>query len=223
MTRKEHLEYCTKCTKRAFDQKRGVICSLTQEIAAFDPTCPDFEQDTTEYGTPRGVALDLGGENGGRIRIDEATHQRLKDEQDLNFAIIAGLIASILCAIIWAAITVKTGVQIGYMAIGLGAAVGLSVRYAGKGIDPIYQFVGAGMALFGCLLGNFLSILGFASAEVGSSWIGVLDFVSIGDVLAAMVDNIHPIDFLFYGIAIYEGFRFSLRTFDVPHADEEID
>ncbi len=65
-------------------------------------------------------------------------------------------------------------------------------------------------------------ILSFASAEVGSSWIGVLDFVSVGDVLAAMADDMSPIDFLFYGIAIYEGFRFSLRTFDVPHADEEL-
>ena len=222
MTREEHLAYCTQCTKRAFDPNKGVTCGLTQEIANFDPTCSNYEQDEEVHARSSGIAIPLGVENGGSIRVDEATLQRLKGEQDLNFAIIAGLIAAILSAIVWAAITVKTGYQIGYMAVGLGAAVGLSVRYAGKGLDPIYQFVGAGLALFGCLLGNFLGILGFVSAEVGSSWIGVLDFVSVGDVLAAMADGMSPIDFLFYGIAIYEGFRFSLRTFDVPHADEEL-
>ena len=46
MKREEHLIYCRVCRNRKFDPKQGVICSLTNQIADFDPTCPSYDEDT---------------------------------------------------------------------------------------------------------------------------------------------------------------------------------
>lgn len=45
MTRDQHLKFCKVCTLRKMDFKRGLLCSLTNEIANFDPTCPTYVQD----------------------------------------------------------------------------------------------------------------------------------------------------------------------------------
>lgn len=47
MTREEHLKFCNICTKRKFNTQKGIICSLTNEIADFNTTCPNFEKDET--------------------------------------------------------------------------------------------------------------------------------------------------------------------------------
>ena len=71
-------------------------------------------------------------------------------------ALIAGVVVAIIGAIIWAAVTMATEYQIGYMALAVGAAVGLSIRFVGKGIDQVFGITGAILAILGCLLGNFL-------------------------------------------------------------------
>ncbi len=48
MKREEHLEYCKICLNRKVDFHKGMICSLTNEIANFDPTCKDFKEDPIE-------------------------------------------------------------------------------------------------------------------------------------------------------------------------------
>src|ERR1043165_2131467 len=76
-------------------------------------------------------------------------------------ALAAGIAAAVIGGIAWAVITVTTEFQIGYMAIGVGFLVGFAVRL-GHGRDKIFGFTGAILALVGCLMGNFLSMIGFA-------------------------------------------------------------
>mgnify|MGYP000023540737 CR=1 FL=1 len=45
MDRNKQLEYCKKCTKRKFDLKQGLICSLTNQKADFENECEHFEID----------------------------------------------------------------------------------------------------------------------------------------------------------------------------------
>lgn len=45
MTRQEQLKFCKTCLKRRFNPKKGVVCSLTDEIADFDVTCDKYERD----------------------------------------------------------------------------------------------------------------------------------------------------------------------------------
>lgn len=45
MTRDAQLQFCTKCIKRSFSHREGVICSLTGTVADFEISCPSFEQE----------------------------------------------------------------------------------------------------------------------------------------------------------------------------------
>jgi hypothetical protein len=46
MTQRQHqLSYCEICRNKAFSPKKGIICDLTKDIASFDHTCSDFDED----------------------------------------------------------------------------------------------------------------------------------------------------------------------------------
>lgn len=123
-------------------------------------------------------------------------------------AVVGGLVAALVGAAIWAAVTVSTGYQIGWMAVGVGFLVGFVVRLTGGGSSTIYGVVGAVFALLGCALGNLFSGIGFIAAEQQTGFmeaLGAFDWSKSIDLLTAMSS---PMDLLFYGIALYEGFKF---------------
>ena len=88
-------------------------------------------------------------------------------ESNLTLAILGGVVAALIGAAIWAVITVKTGYQVGFMAIGVGLLVGFTVRHLGKGATPAFGAVGALLSLAGCVAGNVLAIAGFIAQEEG--------------------------------------------------------
>lgn len=45
MTREQRLEFCNKCTNRAFNPKSGVTCKLTGALADFENSCESFQLD----------------------------------------------------------------------------------------------------------------------------------------------------------------------------------
>lgn len=139
-------------------------------------------------------------------------HERLRLEQNLPMAFLGGSIAAIIGATLWAIITIATGFQIGFMAVGVGFVVGYTVKYFGQGIDKIFGALGAVLALIGCLLGNFLTLLGMAADQEGFGYIEILQVVDYSLVPAVMIESFSPMDLVFYGIAIYEGYRFSFRN-----------
>ena len=137
--------------------------------------------------------------------------QEMRLKQNLPLAILAGIISSLVGAAVWAAVTVATEYQIGWMAVGVGFLVGFSVRFLGKGINDIFGYVGAAFSLFGCLLGNFLSILGFVSIQEGVGYFEMFGMVDYSRIPEIMTYTFQPIDLLFYGLAIYQGYKFSFQ------------
>jgi len=152
--------------------------------------------------------------------------EQLKLEQNLPFGLIAGFLASIIGAVLWAVITVSTEYQIGYMAVAVGFLVGFAIRVAGKGLDNIFGVSGAILAIFGCLLGNFLSIVGFIASAEELGYFETLSLINYGAIPEIMIETFSPIDLLFYGVAIYEGYKFSFRKITeqqiIDHAAEKI-
>lgn len=134
----------------------------------------------------------------------------LKSEQNLPLALLAGTGAALLGAVAWGAITVTTEYQIGWMAVGVGFLVGYAVRL-GKGLDAVYSIIGAVLALAGCLLGNFLSLVGFIAKQEDINILSIFGMLDYAKVPSLMMEAASPMDLLFYGIAIYEGYRFSIR------------
>lgn len=137
--------------------------------------------------------------------------EKLGLEQNLPFAIISGIAAALVAAVLWAVVTVATQYQIGFMAIVVGLMVGYTIRYTGKGIDKTFGIIGAALALFGCVLGNFLSLIGFFANAEGLGYMeamGMIDFALVPEI---MIETFNPMDLLFYGLAVYEGYQFSFR------------
>ncbi len=130
--------------------------------------------------------------------------------QNYPFGLISGIIAGIIGAILWAVITVASEYQIGYMAVAIGLLVGYTIRTFGKGVEPIFGITGAIIAFLSCVLGNFLSIVGFVATAEGLGYfetLGILNYAAIPEI---MMESFNPIDLLFYGIAVYEGYKFSI-------------
>jgi hypothetical protein len=134
--------------------------------------------------------------------------ERLREEQNLLAGVGAGAVAALIGAVLWAVITNATGYQIGFMAIGVGFLVGYAIRIAGKGIDQTFGIVGAVLALLGCVAGNVLAIIATIASQEGVPYGEVW---SQYDLIGAMTVWFSPIDLLFYGIAIYEGYKLSFR------------
>ncbi|EDY83295.1 hypothetical protein VDG1235_2921 [Verrucomicrobiia bacterium DG1235] len=129
-------------------------------------------------------------------------------------AIVAAVVSALVGATLWAVITVSTEYQIGFMAVGVGALVGFSVRILGKGVDQKYGILGAIFALVGCLLGNLFTQVGFAATELDVNFFEILFGLSSEVIVEIYAQSFAPMDLLFYGIAVYEGFKFSFQQLD---------
>jgi len=211
MTRQEHLKFCKTCTNRDMDLKVGLICKLTGRIA-------DFEGECESYNLDQAAVANINDEvelEGSEItnQISEQTLEKLKSEQSLPAAIFAGIFIGVIAAIAWAAITVATNMKIGIVAIAIGAAVGLGMRFFGKGIDPLFGISGAIIAIVSCVFGDILSIIGFVANEAQLGYFETLLRFDYSQIFNIMSEIASPMDLIFYAIAAFEGYKFSFRQF----------
>lgn len=184
MIRDEHLEFCRRCLNRKFNPSKGIVCGLTGEIAAFEKDCENFSKDHSVV-----VAVDDQTTLAAREireKLAPEVFERLRQRQDLTGSLIAGVGAALACAVLRAVFTVYTRVQFGGMALIVGAGVGLAMRRVGRGIDNIFGICGAVVSLVGCLVGNFLTIIGFLAHENDLGYFETLvrfDCSYIGDIM----------------------------------------
>lgn len=138
-------------------------------------------------------------------------------EKKLLLGGFAGLAAAIVGAIIWAVVTVTTNYQIGFMALGVGALVGFALRIGNGG--KLFGILGAFLALFGCILGNYLSLIAFAAAEQHVGFFTMLNDADPTKVISAMWEDFVSTSIVFYALAAYEGYKFSaIRPSNVSSA-----
>ena len=130
--------------------------------------------------------------------------------ENLPMGFMAGLVAAVIGAGLWALVTIVTGFQIGWMAVGVGFLVGWAVRVAGKGTHRAFGIMGALLALGGCAVGNLLTIVVIAARHFEIPLLAVFSRLTPDVVVKVMEAMFSPMDLLFYGIAIYEGYRFSI-------------
>lgn len=149
------------------------------------------------------------------FQISEQDAERALDvfrqEQNLVVGSMAGLVAAVSGAAVWAGVTVVTEYQIGWMAVGLGFLVGIAIRTMGRGIDQVFGVVGAVMALVGCVLGNVFTIAWYISAQTGSSLMSVLTQLDMELMIDLITESFQVMDILFYGLALYFGYKYAFR------------
>lgn len=134
-----------------------------------------------------------------------------RQEQNLVVGALAGFIAALAGAAVWAGITVATEYQIGWIAVGVGFVVGLAVRITGKGIDQIFGIVGAVMSLVGVALGNLFTVVYFTAANFDISMVDIMSHMTFADIFGVLRDTFQAMDILFYGLALYFGYRYAFR------------
>ncbi|MFI8606354.1 hypothetical protein ACIGCP_17945 [Cellulophaga baltica] len=209
MTREEQLVFCKKCTNRTLDMQQGMLCNLTGLKADFAPTCLNY---TLDISIEERLNDDKHLQREDMITlVSDENLAKIKAEQNLPAAIFGGICAGILGALLWAVITTATGYQIGFMAIGIGAMVGLATGYFGKGIDLTFGLLGGVIALLSCVLGNFFSIIGAIATYEELGYLETLVLFDYAQAIPIMSETFSPMDILFYAIATFEGYKYAFR------------
>ncbi len=149
------------------------------------------------------------------VTLDPAQTQELmaglRAEQNLVMGIVGGSLAAVVGAILWATVTVATGFQIGWMAVGVGFMVGRTVGVLGRGVERPFGYAGAALSLCGCLIGNLLSVCVIVAQQQELALSFVLTHLNPAAIPELMAVTFHPMDLLFYGLAVYQGYRFAFR------------
>jgi hypothetical protein len=219
MEREDQVFFCRKCKKRQFDPNQGIICGLIQKRADFEKECENYVLDEAV------VAMDekKAAEEGMIVRevsVSAEILERLRLHQSVGYALLGGCVAMLVSATLWAIISVTIKFQIGYMAIGVGLLVGFMVRFFGIGLERKFGILGGVFAFLGCLLGNFFSYVGISAEQLKQSFFDVLQLVDWEVAKNMMIETFSPMDVLFYGIAIYEGYRFAFAPITQKLVDE---
>lgn len=98
MSNRTHtLKFCTVCTKRKFDVKKGIICSLIDDIPTFDHNCKDYKEDKEVKELRDAANDDL--EQSHRSSKEKETTWGL-DKFRLSNSLVAGVFL-IVVSIIW--------------------------------------------------------------------------------------------------------------------------
>ena len=210
LTLAQQLDFCRRCQNRTMSIQQGILCRLTNAKPIFEKECDNFildENVPVRIPDDKNILTseDLKG------KIPENIYNQLIMEQNFPAALLSGFLASIIGAGIWALITVTTNFQIGFMAVGVGAIVGIAVRLFGKGITKQFGYLGAAFSLFGCLIGNILSLVILIADYYQITFWSVFSQLTFNQIVQMMMNWIKPVDFLFYAIALIEGYKFALR------------
>lgn len=195
----------------------GTICPKCDYVRQVEDTVPDWQCPSCQvvYAKFQQAAALVGGdvmyqqETVGALSSDSYL-QNLRNNQNLAYGIAAGASAACVGAVLWAVISAVTNYQIGWMAIGIGFLVGYAIRLAGKGVDNSFGIAGAILSFLGCVAGNFLTVVIVVSNQESLSMLGLLSRVTPGIFMGIMKDVFQPMDLLFYGFAVYEGYKFSI-------------
>jgi len=83
----------------------------------------------------------------------------------MSKAVLSGVVAGLIGAAIWGGITYATGVEIGWIAWGVGGLVGLAVRLGASGDEgATHGFIAAVIALASIVAGKFLAVYLFVAS-----------------------------------------------------------
>jgi hypothetical protein len=138
------------------------------------------------------------------------------DRRDLAVPIAAGAAAALAGAIAWALFTQVTGWKIGFLALGIGALVGTAMNRTLRRPDATLGVVGAVLALAGCVLGD-LFIVDWELSKISTA--SFFDYLQAPDrSFTLLMKVMTPMDYLFWGLSAYAGFRYSQRPRSTAHS-----
>lgn len=97
--------------------------------------------------TTPSLAAALDSERGLRVA---------RAQQNVLLGFLAGFMTALVCTAGWVALALASGLWFGWAAIAAALAVGLAVRFFGRGFDAIFGLLGVGGTLVSCALATVL-------------------------------------------------------------------
>jgi len=130
--------------------------------------------------------------------------------ENVFLGFLAGLVAAAVGAAAWMGITLATESHLGLVAIGVGALVGLAIRFAGNGRSMIFGLMGALLTLASCVSGEVLTLVQL-SITPDRDFYHTLIAVDLVQLTSNIFSKMDPLMYLIYGIGIFEGYKLSKR------------
>lgn len=140
----------------------------------------------------------------------ETLREPVPAAENLLLGTIAGAIGMAVGTAIWVGVTVATNYQIGYMAVGVGFLVGITMRFAGHGRSQAFAAIGAGLSLLGCALGNLFTGCVLVAREFEMPFGNVVANLDLETVQSIMSTMFSPMDILFYALGAWAGWKYSV-------------
>jgi len=190
------------------DIRRGILCGKTGDKPDFEENCPAFDQDPEYRDT---FIAERVKQSDDAVVMTREVYQEALDRQNFPLGLTAGIVVGIIGSLAWAALTIGSGIQLGFFALAVGAAVGLTIRGTGRGYTRRFGVAGGIIAVSSCVLGNFLASIGFLALEFEMNYWEALIRFDYSYLLPLMKDTFHPIDLLFYAFAWIEGYKLAFR------------
>ena len=104
---------------------------------------------------------------------------QISDAQRLLRATIAGGVAALIGGGVWAGLVIGTGVEIGWVAWGIGVLCGLSVSKLGRGHGTIFQAMAAVFSLIGIAIGKMAFVMSEGSGMTVMDTLGGVDIIFV--------------------------------------------
>jgi hypothetical protein len=136
--------------------------------------------------------------------------------------VVIGFFAALIGAVLWAVVMGVTHREIGYVAIAVGALVGLAMtRNAAP--NPVLPVIAAALAVFACLFG---ALLGDIALEADFRGISLLEGLRQTVENPGVIPDIYgayfsPFDLLFWAIGAFAAFRFVRRAVEAAQLEEQ--
>jgi hypothetical protein len=141
---------------------------------------------------------------------------QVRRDQNFPAGLVGGLLAAVVAAGLWASLTALLGVQFGWLALGVGAMVGVAVRRYGRGLGLRFGLAAAGFTLLGCLLGDLAAAYLLVAQQFGLSGAEMMALLRLDVMREFMVNTFSILDAVFYGVALVLGYNIAFRRLRPP-------
>src|SRR5262245_50320123 len=88
------------------------------------------------------------------VEFEEEVRHRRRYFRKIERAVLAGMTTAILGGLLWACVMGLLHRRLGFLALGIGFAVGSAVRHFGRGRTEIFGVIAMFSSVAGCLIGD---------------------------------------------------------------------
>lgn len=219
------MQFCAKCKNKRADQQHGLICGLTGAVPNFQGSCPDYAEDPAvakamadaQAASPQSAQTPPttgGGYSGGGQAMQDP-QQMVKSSMrkmwvSVGVSIVLSIAAAIAFSYMYSSGTGMGGMNISFMPIVIGALVGLSLSFIGGGKGIWAGIIGLAVTLFSLVLTNVIMHVSIYSAMHDVSFMEAFKQMGVGGALKQAFSNMSTREYIYYGVAIVEGFGVSM-------------